>query len=78
LFYYTIILIVTTAIMKVLEKYECHPLYKFSKELDHPGFDSRGGQESVLFIKMSCPSMREMRPLNWGTGFIPGGKSDDV
>jgi hypothetical protein len=50
--------------MKVLEKYVCHPLYKFSKDLDHPEFDSRGGQASVLFIKMSCPFLRKIRPLN--------------
>jgi len=50
--------------MKALEKYECHPLYKFCKELDHPGFDSRRGQASFLFIQTSCPSLRVMRPLN--------------
>ena len=31
LFYYVIIFTVTTTIIKVLEKYECHLLYKFCK-----------------------------------------------
>ena len=50
--------------MKVLEKYECRPLYKYCKELDHPGFDSQRKQTSFLFIKTSCPSLRAMWSLN--------------
>ena len=72
LFYYVIIFTVTTTIIKVLEKYECHPLYKFCKELDHPGFDSRRDQATFLFTKTSSPSLRATRPLSeWVKVFYP-------
>ena len=54
---------------------DCNGKHYDFKELHGPGFDSRQGQETFLFSKMSRPALGPTQPpIHWVPGSFPGSK----